>query len=47
MSGTEVETQALADLPLLTRVCQQTEAFYTTPQANIKQAKTNYFPKIY
>jgi len=38
MAGTEVETQALADLPLLRRVRQHKAAFFTAPWANYETA---------
>ena len=38
MTGTEVETQALADLPLLARVRQHKAAFYTAPWASYETA---------
>ena len=38
MADTEVETQALADLPLLTRVRQHKAAFYTAPWASYETA---------
>ncbi len=38
MAGTEVEVQALADLPLLARVREHKSAFYTAPWANYETA---------
>lgn len=39
MAGTEVEDQALADLPLLERVRQHKSAFYTAPWASYETAR--------
>lgn len=39
MSGTEIEAQALADLPLLARVSAHKAAFYTSPWANYETAQ--------
>ena len=38
MAGTEVEAQALADLPLLARVRQHKASFYTAPWASYETA---------
>lgn len=39
MAGTGVEVQALADLPLLARVCQHKYSFYTAPWASYETAQ--------